>query len=145
MKKFLCLTLAVLLLGSCLVGCNADNAEPTEPPFEAIEPSLPALAEGGSTEEILQARRDLVEQAMRNMCTVRWTPAETIEYSLVSKSKGLEADKQTNPSDIVTLYKGVIYEGLPYTHGANSIHAFLEYATAQAEDGTLTLSGIKPN
>lgn len=143
MKKFLCLMLAVLMLTSCLAGCGADNAEPTEPPFEATAPSLPALNEGGSAEEILQARRDLVEQSMRNMCTIRWTPATTIEYSLVNKSQGLEADRVSNPTDIVTLYQGVIYEGIPYTHGSNSIHAFLEYATAESETGTLTLSNLE--
>lgn len=140
MKKLLCLMLAALLL---LSGCGVGTTpEPTDPPFEATAPSLPALAEDSTDEEILQARRDLVEQAMRNMCTIRWSPAETIEYSLVNKSQGLEADKISNPSDIVTLYRGTIYEGIPYTHGSNSIHAFLEYATSESETGTLTLDGL---
>ena len=143
MKKLLCLGLAVLLL---LTGCGVGGektTEPTQPPFEATAPTLPALKEGGSPEEILQARRDLVEQVMRDMCTIRWTPAETIEYSLFNQSQGLESDKVTNPEDIVTLYKGTIYEGIPYTHGSNSIYAFLEYATAESETGTLTLSNLE--
>ena len=143
MKKLLCLTLAAVLLVSCLAGCGAAEPEPTEPPFEATAPTLPALKEDGTPEEILQARRDLVEQAMRNMCTIRWTPSETIEYSLVNKSQGLEADKISNPTDIVTLYKGTIYEGIPYTHGSNTIHAFLEYATAQNENGAFVLSNLE--
>ena len=141
MKKLFCLLLVFLLL---LSGCGTTTpVEPTEPPFEATNPPLPALVEDGSAEQILQARRDLVEQAMRDMCTIRWTPAETIEYSLFNQSKGLESDKQTNPDDIVTLYKGTIYEGIPYTHGSNSIYAFLEYATAESETGTLTLSNLE--
>ncbi len=143
MKKLLSLTLAVLMLASCLAGCGAEPAEPTEPPYEATAPSLPALKEDGSAEEILQARRDLVEQAMRNMCTIRWSPTETIEYSLVNKSQGLEADRIAHPEDIVTLYKGMIYEGIPYTHGSNSIHAFLEYASGETETGTINLSGLE--
>lgn len=144
MKKLLSLTLAVLMLAACLTGCeSAEPAEPTEPPYEATAPSLPALKEDGSAEEILQARRDLVEQSMRNMCTIRWSPTETIEYSLVHNSQGLEADRIAHPEDIVTLYKGVIYEGIPYAHGSNSIHAFLEYASGETETGTINLSGLE--
>ena len=141
MKKLFCLLLVAMLL---LAGCGTTTpAEPTEPPFEVEFPTMPPLADGATDEEILQYRRDLVEQQMRYMCTVRWTPTETIEYSLVNKSKGLEADKQTNPGDIVTLYKGTIYEGLPYTHGSNSAYAFMEYATGLTETGTLIVDGIE--
>ena len=141
MKKLFCLLLVAMLL---LAGCGTTTpAEPTEPPFEVEFPTMPPLADGATDEEILQYRRDLVEQKMRYMCTVRWTPTETIEYSLVNKSKGLEADKQTNPGDIITLYKGTIYEGLPYTHGSNSAYAFMEYATGITETGTLIVDGIE--
>ncbi len=140
MKKLLCFLLASLLL---LSGCGAaPAADPTEPPFEATAPTMAALPEGATDEEILQYRRDLVEQQMRYMCTVRWTPAETIEYSLVNSSLGLEADKISNPDDIITLQKGIIYEGIPYTHGCQSAYGFLEYAASETETGTLVFEDM---
>ena len=140
MKRLVCFLLITLLL---LSGCGQTApAEPTEPPFEATAPTMAALPEGATDEEILQYRRDLVEQQMRYMCTVRWTPAKTIQYSLVNKSLGLAADKQSNPEDIITLYQGVIYEGIPYTHGCGSAYAFLEYADSMNENGALVFNDL---
>ena len=138
MKKLICFVLAVLLLIPCLAGCGSKEVEP---PFEATFPSVPGPT-GTSDAEILQYRRDLVEQQMRNQVCVRWTPAEDIVYSLVFNSKGLEADKISNPGDIITLRKGCIYEGLPYTHGVGSGYNFLEFATGYNEDGVLVISGL---
>lgn len=140
MKRLVCFLLITLLL---LSGCGeTEPAEPTEPPFEATAPTMAALPEGATDEEILQYRRDLVEQQMRYMCTVRWTPSETIEYSLVNSSLGLEADRVSNPDDIITLHAGTIYEGIPYTHGCQSAYGFLEFATSKTETGTLVFEDL---
>lgn len=139
MKQLLSIFLVALLVLTCLAGCG--GTETKEPPFEATFPTV-AEPTGTSDEEILAYRRDLVEQQMRNQVCVRWTPAETIEYSLVFKSQGLAADKQTNPGDIITLKKGKIYEGIPYTHGVGSGYNFLEFATGYNEDGVLIIGGI---
>lgn len=139
MKRFACVILAAVLL---FCGCSAADSEPTEPLFEATAPTMAALPENATDEQILQYRRDLVEQQMRYMCTVRWTPSETIEYSLVNSSLGLEADRVSNPEDIITLQKGVIYEGIPYTHGCQSAYAFLEYAVSETENGTLVFEDL---
>lgn len=138
MKKLTCFILAVLLLVPCLAGCGGKEVEP---PFEATFPAVPGPT-GTSDAEILQYRRDLVEQQMRNQVCVRWTPAEDIVYSLVFSSQGLEADKISNPGDIITLRKGRIYEGLPYTHGVGSGYNFLEFATGYNEDGVLVIGGL---
>lgn len=138
MKKLACLMLAVLLLIPCLAGCGEKEVEP---PFEATFPTVPGPT-GTSDEEILAYRRDLVEQQMRNQVCVRWTPSETIEYSLVFKSQGLAADKISNPADIITFRPGRIYEGIPYTHGRGSGYDFLAYGTSYDETGVLVIGPL---
>ena len=128
------LVFAVLLLSGC-------GEKEVEPPFEATFPTIPAPT-GTSDEEILAYRRDLVEQQMRNQVCVRWTPAETIEYSLVFKSQGLAADKVSNPADIITFRPGRIYEGIPYTHGRGSGYDFLAYGTSYDETGVLVIGPL---
>ncbi len=139
MKKLFCYVLAILLLIPCLAGCG--ETETPEEAFKATFPTVPGPA-SDSNEDVLTYRRDLVEQQMRNQVCVRWTPAENIEYSLVFKSQGLEIDKQTKPGDIITLRKGRIYEGIPYTHGLGSGYNWLEFATGYTEDGVLIIDGL---
>lgn len=137
MKKIICLFLATLLL---LSGCSNVPApeETTEPAFMATCPPVPEYT-GSTDEEVLQWRRDVVEQSMRYMTTVRWTLPYDVMYSLNSKSKGPEYDLQTNPNDVVTLVGGRIYEGIPYTHASGSPYSFISFATEQKEDGTLVI------
>ena len=140
MKKIFCFVLAVMLVLSCFVGCS--NAEETpETVFQATFPTVPGPADE-SDEAALAYRRDLVEQNMRDQICVRWTPAENIEYSLVFSSKGLAADKVSNPADIITLRQGRIYEGIPYTHGRGSGYDFLAFATGYNDDGVLVIDGL---
>ena len=140
MKKIFCFVLAVMLVLSCFAGCS--NAEETpETVFQATFPTVPGPADE-SDEAALAYRRDLVEQNMRDQLCVRWTPAENIEYSLVFSSKGLAADKVSNPADIITLRQGRIYEGIPYTHGRGSGYDFLAFATGYNDDGVLVIDGL---
>ena len=142
MKKIICLLLAALLL---LSGCGGGNTEtptePTEPPFEATCPTIPEYT-GSTDEELLQWRRDVVEQQMRYMTTVRWTSPYDVVYSLKSKSKGPDVDILTSPNDVITLVGGRIYEGIPYTHASGSPYSFVSYATEQREDGTLVINNF---
>lgn len=140
MKKLLCFLLAAVLL---LPGCsNVDTPEETtEPAFMATCPPVPEYT-GSTDEEILQYRRDVVEQQMRYMTTVRWSIPYDVLYSLNGQSKGPDADLITSPNDVVTLVGGRIYEGIPYTHASGSPYSFVSFATGQKDDGTLLIENF---
>lgn len=134
MKKLLCLLLAAVLLLSGCWGDRTNTFEPDYPTQSATEPQ--------TAEEILAYRRDLVEQAMREQSSILWTPAEDITYSMRNNSQGIATDTEEAPDDVVTLYAGRIYQGIPYTHGSGSYYSWLSYATSQDENGVYTLSGL---
>lgn len=140
MKKILCLFLAVLLL---LPGCGntATPEETTEPVFLAECPPVPEYT-GSTDEELLQWRRDVVEQQMRYMATVRWSIPYDVMYSLYSKSKGPVEDLKISPNDVITLVGGRVYEGIPYTHGCGSPYSFVSFAEGQRDDGTLLIENF---
>lgn len=129
MKKLFCLILCAVLL---LCGC-ANTADPN---------TYSSATDPQAEDEILAQRRDLVEAEMRKMSAVLWTPAEDITYSLRSNSLGPEMDILTGYEDVITLYAGRIYQGIPYTHGSGSCYSFLSYATSVDENGVYTLSGL---
>lgn len=136
MKKTLCL---ILLLALLLSGCgnSADTPETTQ--FKAQYPTVSSTEPEGTQEEILAYRRDVVEAEMRRMMSMLWTPAEDVTYSIVNNSQGVEADQETQPKQIITLYADRIYQGMPYTHGGGSGYSFLDQATAVDENGVYTL------
>ena len=127
MKKLLALSLAFILLVSCLLGCE-QNAAPTTaaPTTQATEPTLDA-----ESAAILTQRRQLVADYMRSMANYVWRAEETVDYF-------------TSGQTILHIEAGRLYRGIPYTHAANTLNAFCSFTTENA-DGTATLSGIHPN
>lgn len=121
MKKFLCLFLAVLMVTACFAGCGDTDGELSE-----------------KDKAILEERRTLCEQNARWQASFRWTPAETFQYT-IGKSQGLSIDLQTNAVDVVTMKKGTIYEGIPYTAGVGSGYSFTKTAVGTTEDGVMIL------
>ena len=77
MKRRICLLLCGLLL---LTGCGATTEE--TPAADSFTPDVPVAPETEPTdaEAILAQRRDVVEQYMRYMSTVRWSIDEDITY-----------------------------------------------------------------
>lgn len=136
MKKYTAFILALALL---LCGCGAARSE-----GEGFTPEYPTLSptEPEDPQAILDYRRDVVEQAMREQSAILWTPTEDITYSMRGNSQGVEADSEEYPDDVVTLEAGKVYQGIPYTHGSGSYYSWLAYAVAQDEHGIYTLSGI---
>ena len=81
----------------------------------------PALAGTPAT------RRAAAEGAMRKMLTVLWTPAldTTYSYNAAAYSDADTVDETEFAKNQITLKKGKIYQGLPYTLGSASLEAFL--------------------
>lgn len=127
MKKLLALSLAFILMVSCLLGCE-QNAAPTTaaPTTQATEPTLDA-----ESAAILTQRRQLVADYMRSMANYVWRAEETVDYF-------------TSGQTILHIEAGRLYRGIPYTHAANTLNAFCSFTTENA-DGTASLSGIHPN
>ena len=129
MKRRICL----LLCGLLLTGCAAVTEQEQTPTVSIYTPDAPVApeTEPADAEAILAQRRDVVEQHMRYMSTVRWTVDENVSYSYSGKAE-----------DTIELYAGYIYQGIPYTHGTGSAYSWLSYATGQDADGVYNLSGL---
>ena len=146
MKRLvLILTVIALLLTFAACGNDAPAKEQegdyiTEG-YIAEQPTQSAT-EPEDAAEILAYRREVVEQEMRRMSAVLWTPAEPITYHMANKSNGIEAARKEDPKHVITFVPGNIYQGIPYTHGGGSGYGWLSYATAQDENGVYTLSGM---
>lgn len=131
MKRLLCLLLCAILLTGC--SATVEQAAQTAPTISIYTPDAPVAptTEPEDAEAILAQRRDVVEQHMRYISSVRWTVDKTVSYTYSG-----------DPSDTIELVAGRIYQGIPYTHGTGSAYSWLSYATGQNADGIYTLSGL---
>lgn len=129
MKKWICLLLCALLL----TGCGAAVEQEQTPTVSIFAPDAPMAPESEPADAaaILAQRRDVVEQHMRYISSVRWSVDEDVTYSYANTE-----------DTTVELKAGRIYQGIPYTHGSGSAYSFLSYATGQDENGVYTLSGL---
>lgn len=127
MKKLLAFFLVLLLLASCLWGCE-EAAEPTASTttVEATESMLDA-----ESAAILTQRRQLVMDYMRSMANYMWRAEETVDY-------------YTSGQTVLHIEAGRLYRGIPYTHAANSLNAFSGFATGET-DGVASVGGLQPN
>ncbi len=77
-------------------------------------------------------RREVALAKMRQMLSVRWTPEKDVTYSYHAGAYGFASDGKTIEKNTaafglnqVTLTKGKVYQGLPYSLGSGSLEAFL--------------------
>ena len=133
MKKWICLLLCALLLTGC--GAAQEDETAQTPTISIYTPDAPVApeTEPADAEAILAQRREVVEQHMRYMSTVRWTVDEDVSYVYASNG---------DTSTTIELKTGRIYQGIPYTHGCGSAYSWLSYATGQDENGVYKLSGM---
>ena len=95
--------------------------------FAEAEEAAPAMTEEEAA-AILKERRDTVYQGMMAMATVLWRATEDVNYSF-STSK-------------VTIVKGRLYRGMPYTYAKGNYSTFMEYAGEPNEKGEYPISGL---
>lgn len=97
--------------------------------------------ENANSETLFTAadRRDVAEKEMRSMLTFRWTPAEEIVYSYNAAAyKNATTVSQADfDANKITLEKGKVYQGLPYTLGSGNVAAFAYGVTP--ENGLYTV------
>ena len=113
-------------------------AEPEQPsvPEAPAEPEKPALTPEEAA--ILQARRDVAEQYMREMATVLWRAEEDIVYTLKSN----KTPDEVSATDQLVIRAGQLYQGVIYSYGYSTTDAFLAFAGEPADNGVYSVSGL---
>ena len=91
-----------------------------------------------SDEEVLNARRQMAMDYMRQMATVIWRATEDIDYA---------ANTKVDPEDVtggtrLKLVKGRLYQGVPYSYSGSTGESFMEYATDEDGDGIYEVAGL---
>lgn len=88
------------------------------------------------------ARRDGAEKAMRDLLTVRWTPANDTAYSYnpLAYTDLSTVNEAEFAKDQINLEKGKVYQGLPYSLGSAGLTAFVTGFTAQNGVYTIPLT-----
>jgi len=77
---------------------------------------------------ILKERRDTVYNNMLAMANILWRASEDVTYYF-STSK-------------VTIVKGRLYRGMPYTHARGTLYSFKDFCAEPNEKGEYTLCGV---
>ncbi|MBE6712034.1 MAG: hypothetical protein E7580_00785 [Ruminococcaceae bacterium] len=145
---FLSLFALILSLTACSSGI-APIEETTEAPTlktnEEVKEMQTTTEEKVLTPEqqqILSLRREKVVDYMTKMASVLWRSDEEIVYTIKS---GVSPDQVKNGSGSpvkLTIEKGRLYQGLPYTYAGNGIPSFADFYSATDEKGVATVSGM---
>ena len=140
---FLSLTL-ILPLAACSAGiAPVEETKPQE--TEEVKNEIKTTEEKVLTPEqqqILSLRREKVVDYMTKMASVLWRSDEEIVYTIKS---GVSPDQVKNGSGSpvkLTIEKGRLYRGLPYTYAGNGIPSFADFYSATDEKGVATVSGL---
>ena len=140
MKRIFALFLLLSLLLP-LASCSSGIEAPAETiPVETEEAQTEEKSLTPEEEKILAERRDKVADYMHQMATILWRSAEDLDYTIKSD---VSPNQVTNGSGLpqkLTLKKGRLYQGLPYTYASNGIASFSQAFTET--DGIPDLSGL---
>ncbi len=148
MKRiFIYLLSLPLVLPLCACSSGIQPLAETEPAKTAEETTAEqtTMEEKVLTEEekqILTARREMAADYMHQMASVLWRSSEEIVYTIKS---GVSPDQVKNGSGSpvkLTIQKGRLYRGLPYTYAGGGIPSFSEFYSATDDQGVATVSGL---
>ena len=117
MKRLFTLLLCLVMVLSLLPSMTFAEAEETTQTMTEEEAAA-----------ILKERRDTVYNTMLSMANVLWRATEDVTYYF-STSK-------------VTIVKGRLYRGMPYTYGKGTLASFMEFAGEPNEKGEYSISGL---
>lgn len=134
MKKIISILCLLALCLGLFAGCGENSPETISTP----ETTVPAELSEEEKQQILQARRDTAEAHMRYMMSFLWQTDVSIDYSKKVGSEGVDVDA---PDQILHLEAGLVYSGMPYTHGSAGAESFLVYGT-EDENGIVQMTGL---
>lgn len=142
---FLSLFALILPLASCSSGIALiEETQPLQTTEEVKEMQTTAEEKTLTPEEekTLSDRREQVVAYMTKMASVLWRSDEEIVYTIKS---GVSPDQVKNGSGSpvkLTIEKGRLYRGLPYTYAGNGIPSFGDFYSQTDEKGVATVSGL---
>lgn len=143
MKRiFALLLLLSLLLPLAACSSGITPMEETETKTEAESQTEPERVLTPEEQKILADRRELAADYMHQMASVLWRCDEEIVYTIKS---GVSPDQVKNGKGSpvkLTLQKGRLYQGLPYTYAGNGIPSFSDFYSATDDKGISTVSGM---
>jgi hypothetical protein len=116
-------------------GNKVTSATQQQKPTYVVPVGDPNYAGAGAGDN----RREVALAKMRQMLTVRWTPAKNVTYSYHPKAYKSKTEQDTNSFKLkqVTLYNGKVYQGIPYSLGCGSLEAFV--VNCEQKDGVYTV------
>ena len=133
MKKVFAL---IVLFALCLSSCSPELAPKESPAPATAEAKQTATEEKTLTPEeqkILDERREIVTDYMNRMATLLWRSAEDLDYTIKSDVKPEDVINTGGLPDRLSLVKGRLYQGLPYTYASNGLASFSNYFSDSEE------------
>ena len=115
------------LFAMLLCLCMILSLLPTMAFAETEETSTQTTMTKEEADAILKERRDTVYNTMMRMANILWRASEDINYNFAESS--------------VTIKKGRLYRGIPYTHARGNLNSFMDYLSEPNEKGEYTMIG----
>ena len=126
------LLLCGLLATALLAGCGNQNA-PANTPVETTPEN--------SAESVIQQRRDMAEQYMREMASYMWRSDKDIFYTRDAKVL-TDRDLESYTGTVLKIKAGRLYRGIPYSYTGASAWNFYDFGSEPDEQGIHTISGV---
>lgn len=143
--SFLCILALVLPLCACSTGiAPIEETSPikTTEEQEEMQTTTEEKTLTPEEEKTLSDRREQVVAYMNQMASVLWRSDEEIVYTIKSGVSPDEVKNGSGSPDRLTIQKGRLYRGLPYTYAGNGVPSFADFYSQRDEKGVATVSGL---